>query len=965
MKKLISILPLGMALSFTGFPAALSADETEEESVYIEEIIVTSERGESNVLDRAMTVTGFNQVIIEKLGIQNADDLEVLVPGLQKGNRTQGAGKSEDGHYAMRGVGNDRAINFFQDVSVAYYVDGVYTNQSYATDSTFDMERVEVTRGPQGTTGGKASIAGAINLWSRKPTDTFDMRVNAEITDISTQRFQIAFGGPIGDSDFSYRLGLSTYTGDGMIENVYAGRPDGGKPDQVIVTPRLRWTNDRWDITARYTKQTDKGTPWTSLPLGSRDTVNEFLLDRNGQPAIFRDPLTGEEVPQTNPFFGADVAPSVANCSNISNDGSRDEFGIICDPDELEWKVAFNAPIRQDAESENLSLEAIFAVTDSLDVTYKYGYHDIVNESLNDSDQLPREGGGVCPPNHPKVLGGMLQAGQTSRYCALDGGGNGSFNDSRLNRAALSDQTSHEITLTSNYDGKFNFTLGANYLEGDRPSNSRNWDYGTGTRGTRVNDWLYNDTAAACRANLESLYGSGGSKSGGENYLFRDVYTNDEARARAGRLQNLYACPGDPELVNYSVSGLTNFHANLNGQRTAFMASNWAESRGIYFNGEYVMNDTWTFFGGARHDLDKKGLDQVSNATAFGLSGVDFSNCNHTLTCEDYFAVVQISVRDANIIPSKAKGSWSDTTWNLGAQYRPNDDVMIYGRLSTGYRPGGQKGAFSLREGDGDFWFEAEQMTNYELGAKGLYFDNALQLSATVFYQDFDKYWVVAGRFKSAAEIQMDPEGGATTRSTQAIGGTTIAGLELEGAWRINDRLSLRGFYNYLDTNIGPYLSIYPFSLPGAQVGFQFHEYIDGNGDPQVHRYWGTGTEIEFDGKQLPNSPKHKTSLTLAYDVPIPADWGTLELLTIANYRSKQYVEHGNVEAYAVSDYTRWDLRANWQSANSAWRVTGYVQNTLDQAALHMWSPREGIGSPYGTMVEPREIGIQVSWQNQ
>ena len=970
MKRLATLLStplLGMAMALFGL-SAYAADETEvddqdDDVGYIEEILVTGERGETNVLDRAMTVTGFNDLIIERLGVQNADDLEVLVPGLQKGNRTQGAGKSEDGHYAMRGVGNDRAINFHQDVSVAYYIDGVYTNQSYATDSTFDMERIEVTRGPQGTTGGKASIAGAINLWSRKPTDTFDMRVNAEITDISTQRLQTAFGGPIGDSDFSYRMGLSTYTGDGMIENVYRDRPDGGKPEQVIVTPRLRWTNDRWDITARYTKQTDKGTPWASLPLGSRDTVNEFLLDRNGQPAIFRDPLTGEEVPQLNPFFGADVAPSVANCTNISNDGSRDEHNIICNPDELEWKVAFNAPISQDAESENFSLESIFAVTDSLDVTYRFGYHDIRNQTLNDSDQLPREGGGVCPPNHPKVLGGMLQAGQTSQYCALDGGGNGSFNDTRLDREALSEQTSHEITLTSNYGGKFNFTLGANYLDGDQPRSSRNWDFGTGTRGTRVNDWLYNDTSAACRANLEALYGPGGSKSGGQNYLFRNVYTDPEARARAGRLQNLYACPGDPELVNYAFSGRQNFLANLNGQRTAFISSHWVESRGIYFNGEYVMNDNWTFFGGVRRDDDKKGLNQVSNATAFGLSGVNFANCNHTSTCEDYFAVIQISVRDDNIIPSKAKGKWGDTTWNIGAQYRPNDDVMIYGRLSTGYRPGGSKGSFSLMEGADDFWFEAEQMTNYELGVKGLYFDNALQLSATVFFQDFEKYWVVAGRFKTAAEIQMDPDGGATTRSTQAIDGTTIAGLELEGAWRISDRLSLRGFYNFLDTNIGPFLSIYPFSLPGAQVGFQFHEYIDGNGDPQVHRYWGTGIEIEFDGKQLPNSPRHKTSLTLAYEFPIPADWGTLELLTIANYRSKQYVEHGNVEAYAVSDYTRWDLRANWQSANSALGVTGYVQNTLDQAALHMWSPREGIGSPFGTMVEPREIGIQVRWQ--
>ena len=122
--KHLKIFSLGIALTLTGFPAAFSAEEAEGEN-YIEEIVVTSERGEVNVLDRAMTVTGFNSVMIEKLGVQNSDDLEVLVPGLQKGNRTQGAGKSEDGHYAMRGIGNDRAISFFQDVSVAYYIDGV------------------------------------------------------------------------------------------------------------------------------------------------------------------------------------------------------------------------------------------------------------------------------------------------------------------------------------------------------------------------------------------------------------------------------------------------------------------------------------------------------------------------------------------------------------------------------------------------------------------------------------------------------------------------------------------------------------------------------------------------------------------------------------------------------------------------------------------------------------------------
>ena len=104
--------------------------------------------------------------------------------------------------------------------------------------------------------------------------------------------------------------------------------------------------------------------------------------------------------------------------------------------------------------------------------------------------------------------------------------------------------------------------------------------------------------------------------------------------------------------------------------------------------------------------------------------------------------------------------------------------------------------------------------------------------------------------------------------------------------------------------------------------GWQFYEYTDANGQTQVHRYWGTGIEIEFDGKQLPNSPKHKTSMALAYDVPIASDWGSLELLTIMNYRSKKYVEHGNVEAYAVSDYTRWDLEG--QLAVAGFLVEGY-----------------------------------------
>ena len=178
MHKFTQIVSLGLAMTIAA-PAAFSAKDANDESNYIEEVIVTAERGETNVMDRAMTITGFNEQLIEKLGIQNEGDLEALVPGLQVGNRTQGGGKGEDDHFYMRGIGSERAVNFFSDTSVAVYVDGVWTDQTYGTDGFFDVERVEVARGPQGTTGGKSALSGSISFHTKKPTDTFDLTATA------------------------------------------------------------------------------------------------------------------------------------------------------------------------------------------------------------------------------------------------------------------------------------------------------------------------------------------------------------------------------------------------------------------------------------------------------------------------------------------------------------------------------------------------------------------------------------------------------------------------------------------------------------------------------------------------------------------------------------------------------------------------------------------------------------------
>ena len=335
MKGFARVASIGVALSLFGLPMHAAeegeAEAEDDAAKYIEVIIVRGERGDLNTLDRAMTVTGFNASMIQQLGIQNTNDLEILTPGFQVGHRSQGGGKNEDGHIVMRGVACDRCVNFFQDVGTAVYIDGVYSDQSYGLDqgAMFDVERVEIARGPQGTTGGKAAIAGSINFVTTKPTDEWDMKVSAELTDQATQQALLAFGGPISDSGFSYRLSASSLTGDGLIENVGTG-PDAAEPDQLIYSPQLRFKNDRLDITARYSKLRDKGTPRVSLILGPRNTVDEFILDASGNRVATQDPLgnpimdaSGNIIYQRNPFFGIGQNPAVVDCPGFNNDGTR------------------------------------------------------------------------------------------------------------------------------------------------------------------------------------------------------------------------------------------------------------------------------------------------------------------------------------------------------------------------------------------------------------------------------------------------------------------------------------------------------------------------------------------------------------------------------------------------------------------------------------------------------------------
>jgi outer membrane receptor protein involved in Fe transport len=973
-KKLTQCVPLGLALTLTG----ISAYADDHDNSAIEEIIVTGERGETSSLDRAMTVTGFNGVMIEELGIQNVDDLEVLVPGLQKGVRSS-AGKNEDGHLTMRGVNNDRRINFFQDSSVGVYVDGIFNPMSYGLDSgMFDMERIEVARGPQGTTGGKTAMSGTVNFVSKKPTDVWDMKASAEFTDQASQKIDLAFGGPIGDTGFSYRVAVNRLTSDGLIKNVGAG-PDAGEDDRLQYSPQLRFQNDRWDITARYRSLEDKGVQRVSLAIGARNALDQYLLLPDGSPRCERDQATnecitdasGQIVYLVNPNFGLGQNAAIVNCPGFNLDGTRDAgLPVVCEGKNLELVTEVNAPLKQDNFQETISLEAKFALNDTHELIYLYGDRDTGTDQNTDGDGTNRQPGGVCSAIHPRVLSGELTEGQTHPRCALDGAGNGVYSDSITNYLRTSDQESHEFRIVSNNDGPLNYTLGYTYLSGDSPYVYRDMYNGPNTGSARNNnDTFYQDTTAICLAEKTGDDGLTGMARGIANGTGVAGYNTGGCYGTPTTAYHSDVTNGGTHIVGSGVAGA--FYGNVEYEQSAF-----------YGNAEYVLNDQWRLFAGLRfnedhtehlqNDFTSAGQSTNADGQVYNTVAGIFRNSTVNETCCGYIGINKDA--DGNAIPddrtfrdSKVV-TWKEPTWAFGFEYAPTDSYMWYGRISRGYRAGGFAG---FGNGLGEA-MDPELMINYEGGLKGLFFDNAVQIEATAYFQDFETFWIQDRRLRTAQELVIDnSSNSAFIGDTSAISGTTIAGLEVQGAWQINDRLVLRGFYEYMTSSFGEFETNYCCTPDGTNMPSRLESLngpdgtpiLNANGEPVLFNVSGL---TNFKGNNLRNQPPHKLSATLKYDVPVNADWGTVDVLTIYSWRDEMDPDEANFDIYKIPSLTRWDIRSNWRSPTGSLSASFWITNVLDRVQVQTYSPRDGngvTGPVQGTVTDERRIGLTINYQ--
>jgi iron complex outermembrane receptor protein len=216
LKRLEVVLALGVFLAGTGHAAEESAP-----SGALEEVVVTAQKRAQNAQDVGISLSAISGTDLQTIGAVQATDITRSVPAVVM---TQPNGPSSFS-LSIRGVTqNDFADH--QESPAAIYIDEVYISQMAGLAfSLFDMDRVEVLRGPQGTLFGRNATGGLANFITRKPTDTQNGYVDVTFGERNLTRIEGAFNSPLVDG-VDARLAFESNHYDPLFKNVAGGAAD-------------------------------------------------------------------------------------------------------------------------------------------------------------------------------------------------------------------------------------------------------------------------------------------------------------------------------------------------------------------------------------------------------------------------------------------------------------------------------------------------------------------------------------------------------------------------------------------------------------------------------------------------------------------------------------------------------------------------------------------------------------------
>ncbi|MDP5209930.1 TonB-dependent receptor [Microbulbifer sp. 2205BS26-8] len=469
-------------LAITTTPASAQSNE-EADSKAIEEITVTAQKIEESIQDVPIAVSALSGDTMDDLKIERGEELLRAVPNVNFSKNN-----FSTYNFSIRGVGT-KAVSASSDPAVAVSFNNapLIRNRLFEQEF-FDVQRLEVLRGPQGTLYGRNATAGVVNMLPQMPGPELESNIKAEVGSYNSRRTSGMLNVPLGDS-LAMRFSGAMTKRDGFDHNTFT---DNDVNDRDLYSTRLIL---QWEPSEVFNAnliwqhfEEDDNRSRTGKQLCTRDPGLE-MVNETEVPDLFRGALSQGCSPGSlydDDAFGAPNARSFAFLTALKRIGGElgyteggsvfgegvnrlkdiAPYGNVQQSRDLHEIATSYDPVFR-AENDLVQLNLELALGDSLQLfaqsTYakddyyssqdynRYVSDPIFNDSVGLYDTLgnPITGSGPTP-------GGIYtdpQLGPSDRMLAVD-----------ISRSDNS-QWSHELRLQTSFDGPFNFSVGANYLD--------------------------------------------------------------------------------------------------------------------------------------------------------------------------------------------------------------------------------------------------------------------------------------------------------------------------------------------------------------------------------------------------------------------------------------------------------------------------------------------------------------------
>lgn len=928
---------------------AFAQDGGASEGNTVGELIVTAQKREEAIQDVPIAVSAFNQESLEKAKIDGGPNLVLAIPNVNfsKGNFT-------GYNFQIRGIGS-KLVAGSGDAGTGIHLNNApLTANNLFESEFFDLERLEVLRGPQGTLYGRNATGGVVNVITAKPTDTFEAMVKGEYGNYNSIKARGMINIPIGDK-IAVRAAGSLLQRDGYGENLVTGNDIDNRdlwntritvsfePTDTFST-YLLWDHfEEDDKRSRIGKQfcTKDDGPATVAGVGySADPVRAQATRGLFSQGCSATSLYSANVLGT-PNSQATLGGLLGNLSGLITGDAY--AGKVQTKDIRDIESAAD-PIYQ-AETDIFQFGVSWDITDELQVIALSNYSE--NSLFTQADYnrvTPINTFNTTPGACNNFAGGCGTVGVPAlTYAGLYGsvfpGGNvadpqvgvsNKFTTFDISSANV-EQFSQELRLASNFDGPVNFNIGGIYLD------------------------------------LKST--------DGHYYVFGNTLTGQAIIANAlttGNPNCTAATPGciviDP---GSTPSGAGRNYFDSTGDYHL-------KSRAVFGEVYWQLTDTVKLTGGLRYTHDRK--LQTARTTALLANNVAAPGNESTVSAT----------------PPVLEADFKEMTGRFGADWKWADNNLLYAFYSRGYKAGGVNPPCAIGVACAAPTFDPEFVDAWEFGSKNTLFDGRMVLNATYFNYDYIGYQVSKITNRQSVNENIDAK---------------LQGLEFETIWEPVDNLRLNMQIGLLESEItdGSSIDVFnrtqgnanltllkasnasncvvqtsqlapimagirdgvlsPYTLLGVCSGAYASAAFPTNPlqNPLLGPYRtqintvSDGVAVDLKGKELPNAPKYTFSFGAQYTWEL-GDWD-------ATLRGDYYRQDDSFSRIYNSTP---DHIEGWQNVNATFTVANRDAGWIFEAYVKNLTDEESITDTYLTddssglfrnafFTEPQTFGISVT----